>query len=156
MPKTEWSGLTSLQRGKYAEYYAKMEFTSYKYEVYDSEVDDHGVDFVAKDPDTGIFFEVQVKSLCKEKNSSYVFIQKDKIATDDMHLVCFIYFEDGKMPSVYLFPASVWNNLNDLFVSHDYGKPGQKSKPEWGINYSRKNMPLMDPYRIENYFKDTD
>ena len=28
--------------------YAKMEFTSYGYDVYTSEVDDHGVDFVAR------------------------------------------------------------------------------------------------------------
>ena len=38
------------------------------------------------------------------------------------------------------------------FVSRDYDKPEQKSKPEWGINYSLKNAPLLEPYRAENYF----
>ena len=37
-----------MQLGKYAEYYSKMEFTSYGYDVYTSEIDDHGVDFAAK------------------------------------------------------------------------------------------------------------
>ena len=48
MSNTNWSELSYLQLGRYAEYYAKMEFSSYGYDVYTSEVDDHGVDFVAK------------------------------------------------------------------------------------------------------------
>ena len=52
MPNTSWSNLNHMQLGKYAEYYAKMEFTSYGYDVYTSEVDDHGVDFVARDVKT--------------------------------------------------------------------------------------------------------
>ena len=34
MPKMKWSDLRSMQLGQYAEYYAKMEFTSYGYDVY--------------------------------------------------------------------------------------------------------------------------
>lgn len=83
MPCLEWSKLKSMQLGQYAEYYAKMEFTTYRYEVYTSEIDDHGVDFVVKAPD----------------------------------------------------------------------KPGQKSKPEWGINYSKKNKYLIEPYKIDHFFR---
>ena len=50
---TDWEKLTPLQLGKFGEYYAKMEFASYGYDVYTSEVDDHGVDFIAKDKKTG-------------------------------------------------------------------------------------------------------
>ena len=32
MPKTNWSELSPLQLGRYAEYYAKMEFTSYGFD----------------------------------------------------------------------------------------------------------------------------
>ena len=39
MPNLVWSKLNHLQLGKYAEYYAKMEFASYGFEVYSSEVD---------------------------------------------------------------------------------------------------------------------
>ena len=88
MPSLEWSKLNHLQLGQYGEYYAKMEFTSYNYEVYTSEVDDHGVDFVAKAPGTNTFCEIQVKSMCK---GSYIFISKDKIEMDDRHLVCFLH-----------------------------------------------------------------
>ena len=62
MPNTDWSKLNSLQLGRYAEYFAKMEFASYGLEVYTCEVDDHGVDFIVKDK-KGRFCEIQVKSL---------------------------------------------------------------------------------------------
>ena len=61
MPNLKWSELKSMQLGRYAEYYAKMEFASYGYEVYTSEVDDHGVDFVVKVPGAEKFYEVQVR-----------------------------------------------------------------------------------------------
>ena len=54
MPNLNWSKLTGLQLGRYAEYYAKMEFASYGFEVYTSEVDDHGVDFIAKKPEIAL------------------------------------------------------------------------------------------------------
>ena len=150
MPCLEWSKLNHLQLGQYGEYYAKMEFTSYRYEVYSSEVDDHGVDFVVKSPDISKFYEVQVKSMCRGK---YIFIPKDKIEMDDRYLVCFLHFEDNEMPEVYIIPIIAWKNPNAVLVDRNYDKSGQKSKPEWGINYSKKNKHLLEPYRIERFFK---
>ena len=150
MPSTKWSELNHMQLGKYGEYYAKMEFTSYNYDVYTSEVDDHGVDFVVRDIKTGEFFEVQVKSLLK---GNYIFIPKDKIILDDHHLVCFLHFTDGELPKVYIIPATAWETPNAVLVDRNYDKPGQKSKPEWGINYSAKNVHLLDKYKAENYFE---
>ena len=69
MPNLKWSQLRSLQLGKFAEYYAKMEFSSYGFDVYTSEVDDHGVDFVAKY--NGEFYEVQVKSVRQDNYLLY-------------------------------------------------------------------------------------
>lgn len=150
MPNTKWSDLTPMQLGQYGEYYAKMEFTSYGYDVYTSEVDDHGVDFVARDVKTGMFYEVQVKSLQK---GNYVVIPKDKLVIDDRHLICFLRFENGQLPDVYVIPATVWHNPNPVFVDRKYDKPGQKSKPEWGINYSKKNIAILEEYRAEKYFE---
>lgn len=48
MPSLNWNALNNLQLGKYAEYYAKMELSSYGFDVYSSEVDDHGIDFIVK------------------------------------------------------------------------------------------------------------
>jgi hypothetical protein len=49
MPNKDWTKLNSLQLGNYAEYLAKMEFASYGCDVYTSEVDGHGIDFIVKD-----------------------------------------------------------------------------------------------------------
>jgi len=48
MPNLKWSELDHLQVGQYSEYYTKMEFTSYGFDVFTSEIDDHGIDFIAK------------------------------------------------------------------------------------------------------------
>ena len=149
MPNKKWSKLNHMQLGQYGEYYAKMEFASYGYDVYTSEVDDHGVDFVARDAKTGVFYEVQVKSMFK---GNYVFMQKDKLVLDDRHLVCFLHFEEDMLPEVYVIPATAWNEPNSVLVDRNYDKPGQKSKPEWGINYSKKNVDVIEKYKAENYF----
>ncbi len=135
----DWSVLNQHQLGRYAEYYSKMEFASYGFDVYTSEVDDHGVDFVAKNK-AGAYLEVQVKSICK---TNYMFIKKDKIETDDSHIVVLIRFEDFEEPEMYVFPASVWNNPNPVFRDREYD--------EWGFNYSNKNRNLIEQFYSEKY-----
>lgn len=148
MPRMKWSDLSHMQFGRYAEYYAKMEFTSYGFDVYTSEVDDHGVDFVAKD-NQGRFLEIQVKAV---RQDNYLYITKDKIVIDEKFLICYMRFTDDRLPDVYVFPSTVWETPNALFVDRPYDKPGQKSKPEYGISYNTKNAHLLEPYRTENYF----
>ena len=144
MPNLKWSELSPLQLGRYAEYYAKMEFASYGYEVYTSEVDDHGVDFVVKAPGTDKFYEVQVKSV---RDYGYVFISKSKMPVLTSHrLVCHIHFIDNQLPDIFVIPATAWANPNAVFVERNYDKPGQTSKPEWGISLSKKNYCLLAPY----------
>lgn len=89
MPDTNWSKLNKLQLGRYAEYYAKMEFASYGFEVYTSEVDDHGIDFIAK-RENGRFHELQVKAVRK---SNYVYMKKDKwnILDPSIYLILLIF-----------------------------------------------------------------
>ncbi len=150
MPRTSWSELSSMQLGRYAEYYAKMEFTSYGFDVYTSEVDDHGIDFIAKSQ-TGVFYEVQVKSV---RNDNYVFIRKDKIDLDEHHLVCYIRFIDGELPDCYVFPSTVFKRPDgSLFTSRDY--EGLKSKPEYGISTKKKtNRDELQKYRADISLKE--
>ena len=145
MANKKWSDLNNLQIGRYGEYLAKMEFASYGFEVYTSEVDDHGVDFIAKNEKNGIF-EVQVKAF---KNDNYVFIKESKmsIESDIPRLVCLIHLEENKDPDIFVFSTKVWDeNLQSgkyktAFVKRDY--VGKKSKPEYGINTSKKNLILL-------------
>lgn len=143
MPNMEWSKLSSMQLGRYAEYYAKMEFASYGFDVYTSEVDDHGVDFVARNPINNIYYEVQVKAL---RNTGYVFMKKKDMLITDNRLICLLLFTNDNLPAVYVIPATAWQAPEKPLVSHDY------DEPEWGINLSNRNIPLLEKYRVANYF----
>ena len=149
MPNLYWSKLNRMQLGRYAEYYAKMEFTSYGFEVYTSEVDDHGVDFVVKDPKSKIFYEVQVKAI---RDAGYVFMPKVYMQLECNRLVCLLRFTEGQLPEVYIIPAMAWLNPTALLVEHNYDKEGQKSRPEWGINISKKNLEELRMYAEEQFF----
>jgi hypothetical protein len=152
MPNTNWSKLNHLQLGRYAEYYAKMEFASYGLEVYTSEVDDHGVDFVAKLPNENRFYEVQVKSV---RDYGYIYMTKSKMPKlSEDRLVCYLHFIDGQLPDVFVIPATAWNTPNAVLVDRKYDKPGQKSEPEWGINISIKNYHLLDEYKADRWLKE--
>jgi len=144
MPNMNWSSLNSRQLGKYSEYYAKMEIASYGLDVYTSEVDDHGIDFIAKTK-TGKFIEIQVKSI---RNNNYAFMQKEKWNIEDPNIyLALLLFQNGKLPKTYLIPATAWKKPNALLCDKNYN--GLDSKPEYGLNISRKNMPLLREYEIE-------
>jgi hypothetical protein len=144
----KWSQLNTQQVGTYTEYFVKMELTMYGFQVYTTEVDDHGIDFVARH-ERGSFIEVQVKSLRVKPPTieGYVFLQKDKfIPAGNLYLALGL-LADGKPPELFLIPSSIWEHPNGVFVSRDY--PGLKSKPEWGINISKKNAHFLDPFKFE-------
>lgn len=142
MPNYKWSQLSSLQLGRYAEYYAKMEFASYGLAIYSSEVDDIGIDFVVRSPSKR-FYEIQVKSI--RDKTGYIFAQKDKFDAYQGNLfMAVVIFKDEFQPQLYLIPATEWQKPNDLLRDKDY--VGLKSKLEWGINISAKNSPLLEQY----------
>ncbi len=135
-----WATLNKQQVGAYAEYFVKMELTMYGFEVYSTEVDDHGIDFVAR-RGTGPFIEVQVKSL---RSAGYVFMEKGKFQLAKNLYLAFGLLSDGHPPELYLIPSTTWNTPSGVFVSRDY--VGKKSKPEWGLNVSKKSKTALQPY----------
>ena len=70
MGKYDWARLNHLQIGKYAEYFVKMEFTLHGFDVYTSEVDDRGIDFVIR-KDRNFYYDIQVKSV---RDLNYLFL----------------------------------------------------------------------------------
>ena len=69
-------------------------------------------------------------------------------------LVCYLHFLDNKLPDVFVIPSTAWDKPNAVLVDRNYGKPRQTSKPEWGINISRKNYNLLDPYKADDKLKE--
>jgi hypothetical protein len=124
MKRYDWNRLNKQQIGAYAEYFVKMELTMYGFQVYSTEVDDRGIDFVARH-ENGSFIEVQVKSL---RPTDYVFMHKAKFSPGDSLYLALALFEEGKLPELYLIPSVVWRKPDDVFVDRPY--EGLKSKPE--------------------------
>jgi len=146
----DWTKLTKLQRGRYAEYFAKMEFTLFGFDVYTAEVDDKGIDFVIRRRHDQ-HYDVQVKSVTADK-SSYIFLPKAKFAATredlrDNLLTAVVLYYRYKLPELFVVPATVWRAPNKIFVERDY--KGLKSKPEWGILISRRGRQVLDAYTFE-------
>jgi len=142
MKKFEWKRLSSLQIGQYAEYFVKMEFTLAGFDVYTPEVDDRGIDFIIrKDEDN--YYDIQVKSV---RESTYIFLPKNKFNIRKNLLAAIVIFPEGRRPKIYLIPSTAWSNPDSLLVGHDYD--GKKSKPEWGLNLSKKNLPLLTQFKF--------
>jgi hypothetical protein len=143
MQRYQWSRLNTQQVGAFTEYFVKMELTMFGFQVYSTEVDDRGIDFVARH-ENGPFFEIQVKSL---RSTGYVFMQKTKFSpSEHLYLALGLLFE-AQAPQLFLIPSTVWRSPDSVFVDRDY--EGLKSKPEWGLNISQKNMPALESYLFE-------
>lgn len=147
MKRYNWKKLNNQQVGAYTEYFVKMELTMYGFQVYTTEVDDRGIDFVARH-ESDPFLEIQVKSL---RSMSYVFMQKSKFQlSESVYLALGLLFQD-EAPLLYLIPSTVWHSPDSVFVERNY--EGLKSKPEWGLNISKKNMARLEQYKFENTVK---
>src|SRR5438552_2115659 len=125
------AALNNLQVGRYAEYFVKMELTLYGFEVFTTDVDDRGIDFVMRRRGS-LFYEVQVKS-CRKLN--YVYFDKRHFEPRERLLVALVFLVDDSPPATYLITSTVWRPPQPpLFVSNDY--VGKKSAADYGINLS--------------------
>jgi len=140
MKRYNWENLNRQQVGAYSEYFVKMEFTMYGFQVYSPEVDNRGIDFIVRYED-GPFISVQVKSI---RDTGYVFAQKEKFKLSGYLYLALVILEEEKEPKLFLIPSEAWKEPNDLLVDRDYKE--SKSKPEWGVNVSKKNMELLKEY----------
>ncbi|MEA4926627.1 MAG: DUF4365 domain-containing protein [Syntrophomonadaceae bacterium] len=148
MQRYNWSALTHLQIGRYAEFLVKMEFTMFGFDVFTAEIDDKGIDLIVRKNDA-VYYDVQVKS-ARLSNTSYIFIQKDKFELrDNLYAVIVLFDKDGKAPNLYLIPSKAWEKPNDLFRDREY--KDKKSKPEWGLNISRRNLPILQQYPFDSF-----
>jgi hypothetical protein len=138
-----WKHLNHLQVGKYAEYLVKIAMVSHGLDVYSTEVDDRGIDFVVK-KDHETYFDIQVKSI---RGRNYIFFPKSKFTPRRNLFAAVSVFIEGEDPHLFLIPSTDWLAPNDLLVERNY--EGLPSPPEWGLNISRKNWQVLEGYRIE-------
>ena len=145
------------QIGKIGEYWAKLILTLYGFEIYTSEVDEKGIDFVLRF-DESKYFDVQVKTFRTDR-THYVFAAKQHAweALKVNLYMALVRIDPKNMPPIlYFIPSTAWSKENALLRNREYSKFGKKSKDEWGLNLSAKNFSLLEEYKIENqvrYFR---
>ena len=98
------SDLTRQKLGTFCEYYAKMSLASYGVSIYTSEVDDHGIDFIAESKRG--FLKFQVKAI--RKGTGYVFMREEYFDISDQSLYLFLLLlNDGEHPIEYLIQMCI-------------------------------------------------
>ncbi|MDI4666964.1 hypothetical protein K9U40_21960 [Xanthobacter autotrophicus] len=118
--------------------------TLYGLEIYSSDIDDRGIDFIVrKYPNS--YWDIQVKS---SRTTNYIFIEKSKFYIKENFIVALALFNNNENPDIFLIPSTVWATPDGMFVDRDY--EGKISKPEYGINLSKKNYHKLDQFRFEN------
>lgn len=149
----QWSRLTGLQVGRYAEYYTQLRFSEAGYDVYSSEVDERGIDVLVRIA-PGRCLEIQTKSLRVTK-TKYVFFGKRALGENPQEIqarlcggfcISLVLFSDGCEPDLFLIPGKVWLAPDNLFNSRDY--VGLKSHPEFGISITKHNRERLEAYRF--------
>jgi len=131
-----WSKLNHLQIGKYGEYFSKMAFTREGFDVYTSEVDDKGIDFVIRRNEKE-FFDVQVKSI---RNNNYVFMRKEVFRPrKNLFLSLLLFDNNDDLPTLLLVPSLDWiEKKHSALIERNY--ENSKSNPEWGLSLNKANI----------------
>ena len=140
----DWDELNHLQLGKYAEYLVKLQFLKHGLDTYTAEVDDKGIDLVIR-KNADQYYDIQVKSI---RGLNYIFLSKEKFELrKNLYAAIVLFGTAGSEPSFYLIPSLDWKTPNALLRDYEYSD--RKSKPEYGLNISKKNLPLLEQYIFE-------
>lgn len=149
----KFDDLNHLQIGRIGEYWVKIWLTLSDFDTYYNDVDDKGIDFILR-LDNDKHIDIQVKTI-RVNTTGYVFVSKEawKNELRENLYLALVLLENHKMPTIYFIPSTAWQTPNELLRDRDYDKEDQKSKPEWGVNISKKNMELLQQYDITKFIQ---
>ncbi len=152
--KHNYDGLHKLQVGRFGEYWVKIFLTLQGLEVYSNEVDKMGIDLIVRLTNS-THIDIQVKTIRWQKTSNYVFITKtlttwsnEDINRENLY-VALVLLKNYSAPVVYLIPSKTWLTNIKIFSNKEYKKRGLNSNDEWGLNLSKKNLHLLEPYKFD-------
>jgi len=144
MLRTTYKHLNRIQKGSFAEAYAKMAFALEGFEVYTPEYDDRGIDFLIRNG-AGKHFCVQVKATCESVNP---FIYADKFDDSSEFLLCAVRLVDGKAPEIYLARGSDWKVEKEC-LHKNLG--GGKAGAYYELRFSRRYSASLSKHSFEQY-----
>lgn len=145
--------LNRQQKGRLAETIVTAAFLAWGFEVLKPEVDDRGVDLIVSS-DSETFYRVQVKGTTGDSPAFFTLRQLRSATNDgkttDLLLIAYVRLDAEPSPEIFIIPFKAWDDARiPALVFRRYGKSGQTTEPEYGINYSQKNAPLLEPYRAD-------
>jgi len=144
MLRTTYSHLNTVQKGSFAEAFAKMAFTLEGFSVYDTVYDDRGVDFVVCNA-SGHFFRVQVKATDVTANP---FIYASKFSCTENFVFCAVRLTDGHSPLIYIAKGSDWERGNDCLK---FNPAGGNAGPYYEVSFSLKHKASVASFQFESY-----
>ena len=121
-----------------------MEFAMFGFEIYTSEVDDRGIDFVARR--AGRFVEVQVKTV---SGYNLQYVNESKFKASDDFVVALVRLAEGAEPALYIFLGSDWPSDDGLLVYSPY--EGKKSEAAYEIRLAQSRDKVIENYRLERW-----
>ena len=143
MNRYDWSRLNHLQVGRYGKQLVRAELIRYGLDARSADVDRRRSELVIRQED-GSRYDVLVRSV---RGYNYIFFRKSRFTLRPDLLIAAVILREHEPPSLYLIPSEAWKEPNALLRSYDF--VGKESPPEWGINLSRKNLPLLEAYAFE-------
>ncbi len=144
MLKKFYKHLNNVQKGSFAEAYAKMAFTLEGFEVYTTDYDDRGIDFVIRSA-AGGFFSVQVKATGASANP-FVYADKFQAALD--FLFCAVRLIEGETPEIYLARGTDWDQEKEAL---HYNPGGGDAGAYYELRFSGRHSTSLQRHRFENY-----
>ena len=146
MLKKNYKHLNTVQKGSFAEAYAKMAFTLEGFEVYTTEYDDRGIDFVIRNS-AGRFYSVQVKATVPTVNP---FIYESKFIDSEDFLVCAVRLREGSEPEIYLACGCDWGEGSDCL---HHNESGGNTGPYYEIRFSDKYQQALERHSFQVYIE---
>jgi len=144
MLKTTYQHLNTVQKGSFGEAFSKMAFTLEGFEVYASEYDDRGIDFIVRNS-SGKYFSVQVKATDQSSNP---FIKKDKFQVTDDFIFCAVRIIEGEPPVLYIARGSDWEQGIDCL---NYNPNGGAIGPYYEIRFAGKYQEQLAQFEFRTY-----
>jgi len=123
-----------------------MAFTLEGFEVYNTEYDDRGIDFVIRNS-LGKFYSVQVKATDENSNP---FIRKEKFQSSDDFMLCAVRLVENKPPSLYLALGVDWTK--DTECLH-FNPEGGASGPYYEMRFSNKYLDELSQHEFQIYIE---
>ncbi|TWT51304.1 hypothetical protein Pla22_40810 [Rubripirellula amarantea] len=147
MLRTSYAHLNTIQKGCFAEAYSKMAFTLEGFEVYDSEYDDRGIDFVCRSPG-GVFYSVQVKATDTTSNQTNPFIFESKFQKTSDFLMCAVRLAEGFRPSIYLARGSDWGGTSECL---GFNANGGNSGAYYEMRFAKRYADSIELHTFADY-----